>query len=300
MAFSVDSFVKSYNQYIDNINASLDSEKEMRDQVINEMYEPIVKAQKAGNYDEVKRIHDIFAAKYRYIKDLMPCYFSNFKKRKDKATKQQINDTYLSLKGQFKSFEILSNLRLNETFYWQSNITIHHSDPANNSSFELDLGIFKFYFLELENGEYSIKAEPIGNNKMTAGGSYHPHIQQRSGKVCIGSYEGTIKEDMANSNILKIAESITSVLCNYNASSVWSEDVSAWIGHKCPVCFQFVPIGSKTAKCAKRMEIMHESCAVAHNGRLYNPILLKKCNVCGKDNVSWIVKNNSITCEECL
>lgn len=128
-------------------------------------------------------------------------------------------------------------------------------------------------------------------------GCPHPHINYE-GRVCIGTYGYEVDKDLMNFDVFKVIETITDILHDYNADSVFVAGLEEWIGRPCKICGESIPDG-KEFICDKTHIFMHEGCSVKIGYRYYSPLVVKKCEECDTDSVDWVLSNSKIICTKC-
>lgn len=128
-------------------------------------------------------------------------------------------------------------------------------------------------------------------------GCPHPHINY-DGQVCIGTYKYEVDKDLMNFDVLKVIETITDILHDYNADSVFVASLEEWVGRPCKICGESIPDGEELI-CDKTHIFMHEDCSVKIGRRYYSPLVVKKCEKCNVDSVDWVLSNSKIICTKC-
>lgn len=295
---SIISFHKYLNEYIKNVNASRLLE---HNAIVSRSlpFKSIINSIENNNIDDAISAINMLDLSTR-LSDYFPCsVLKKHPKEIQPVTAKFVSDKIKNLTNLFQDFDIQSYFGYNEYLNWSARIIMKHMDPQRNFGFEYDFGVFQFFFRIKHDGKPEVITKPLKDNKILDTGSYHPHIRV-DGKTCIGTYEKDIKTDIQNLNIFDIMQNITLLLEQYNPTSIYSEDIHAWIGQKCPVCSGFISESDESARCAKTMQVMHKNCAGEISGKFYNPLLIKQCMSCDVETVDWVFINNSITCKDCI
>lgn len=299
MAVSVGGFTKYYNEIIKSTNTLRSQEAKnltIQSQKIKALIDHIEKGEigaavtALGNFSNTAKFIDYFPTNIlRMHPEEIPV-----------IPQKKVGEKFDSLSNMFKNFEILSYFGYNEYTQWNARIVMKHADPKKNFGFEFDFGVFSFYFKVKNDGKPDVIIKPSGtDNKILESGSFHPHIRT-DGRACIGTYEKDIKADIAKLDIFSIIQNITLIMEQYNPTSIFSEDIHAWIGQKCPVCFGCIGPNDKQARCSKQMVMMHKDCAKQIGDNYYNPVLIKQCASCDAETSDWVFINNSIICKDCV
>lgn len=298
MGVNVGQFTKYLNETVKNANDSRNNQIEnlkLKAASFKKIGELVENGQIKDSVNEIER--QILGV--QYTKDLMPIHsIKRFPSEIPMYTAKNVGEKISHLSKMFKNFEITSYYGYNDYLSWTAKVVMKHSNPAKNFGFEYDFGTFIFYFRMKVDWKPEVLVKPHAENKGLETGAYHPHVRA-DGKACIGTYADHIFEDMSKLDIFTVMQNITSIMEQYNPTSIYSEDIHSWIGQKCPVCFSFIGPTTKSARCEKSMQFMHESCAANVDGHYYNPLLLKKCTACSKESVDWVPVNNSILCKDC-
>lgn len=299
MGVSATEFTKYFNNYAKSINnirqAELDTLK-MRVPVLQSIIDGINNENKEKGVDSIVGVINSYGA----VKDLLPVnIIKHHPKEITLLNAKTVADKVERLSNMFKDFEILSPFGTGDYMTWRANITMKHVNAPKNFAFTYDFGLFKFYFRIKNHSSYDIIIKPESGNSTLQSGAYHPHIRV-DGRACIGTYEKDIKEDIKSLNPFSIIQNITEIMEQYNPLSIYTEDIHSWIGQKCPVCCDFMPTGTDIVQCEKQKVMIHRACAVEHDGKFYNPLVIKKCSTCNESGPSWVFVSGNIFCGDCV
>jgi ubiquitin-protein ligase len=255
---------------------------------------------RTSKYEEMaSAINTIAGYKAHYLKPVV------------ELTEEQSAELFEGLRSKYE-FELEGMDTRVSHVQFTSRAIISTADPATNSYYEADLGIFKTTIRFNNNladqptasGFYQAISQPIRENnprEIDGLSCFHPHINS-SGTLCLGSYgarNGPANDDQKQFNIMGTFYNLCQLLCTYNANSLnfGGAYINNWVGHKCGICFEFAP---EAVKCEKTGKMIHKDCAEEVDGKFYGLDQVKKCTKCESRSPFYIAYSvNKIICSKC-